>query len=181
MWRILLESIKKGVVTSAPPEAPDEYEQLGQAVRGRTHALFGRSLHVRAIDTGSCNGCEIELTQLATPHYDMQRYGIEFVASPRHADALLVTGPVTRAREGALLATYEAMADPKLVLAAGECAISGGITAGAYGALGGVGRVLPVDVHIPGCPPRPQVLLAGLLTAMGKAEPRMRRGWLGFR
>ena len=149
-------------------------EQAGQALRRRARALFGRSLHIREVDTGSCNGCEIEIAQLLTPHYDIQRFGIDFVASPRHADALLVTGPVTRALEPALRATYEATPDPKIVIAVGACALSGGIVGDAYGACGGVDRILPVDVYIPGCPPRPLALLHGILVAMGRAEPRIR-------
>lgn len=148
-------------------------QTVGQDLLKRVNALFGRSLHIRHVDTGSCNGCEIEIGQLLTPDYDLQRYGIDFVASPRHADCLLVTGPVTRALEPALRATYEATPDPKLVIAVGACALSGGITGAAYGVCGGVDRILPVDVYIPGCPPRPLALLHGLLVAVGKAEQRI--------
>jgi len=150
-------------------------ETAGRKVLLRAQALFGRSLHIRAVDTGSCNGCEIEIAQLLTPHYDIQRFGIDFVASPRHADALLVTGPVTRALAPALAATYEATPDPKIVIAVGACALSGGIVGNAYGALGGVDKLLPVDVYIPGCPPHPLALLHGILVAMGRAEPRIQR------
>lgn len=150
-------------------------EKAGNELRARVHALFGRSLHLRHLDTGSCNGCEIELGQLLTPHYDLQRYGIDFVASPRHADALMVTGPVTRALEPVLRATYDATPEPKLVIAIGACAVSGGIVGGAYGACGGADRIVPVDVHIPGCPPRPLALLHGLLLAVGRAEQRIER------
>lgn len=153
----------------------DELETVGKTLLARVRGLFGRSLHIRAVDAGSCNGCDIEVAQLLTPHYDLQRFGIDFVASPRHADALLVTGAVTRPLAGPLLATYEAAADPKIVIAVGACAISGGIVGDAYGALGGVYRVLPVDVSIPGCPPRPLALLHGLLLAVGKAEQRIHR------
>ncbi|HEY9724408.1 MAG TPA: NADH-quinone oxidoreductase subunit B family protein [Oscillatoriaceae cyanobacterium] len=150
-----------------------ELTQAGEALAGRIRALFGRSLQLRAVDTGSCNGCEIELTQLSTPYYDVQRFGIDFVASPRHADAILVTGPVTRQLAPALLATYEAMPEPKLVIAVGACAISGGIFADGYATLGGVDKLLPVDAYIPGCPPRPLALIHGLLLAIGRAEQRL--------
>lgn len=148
-------------------------EQTGARLLERARALFGRSLHIREVDTGSCNGCEIEIAQLLTPHYDLQRFGIDFVASPRHADCLLVTGPVTRALEPALRATYEATPDPKIVIAVGACAISGGIVGTTYGTCGGVDRIVPVDVHIPGCPPRPLALLHGILLAVGRAEQRL--------
>jgi Ni,Fe-hydrogenase III small subunit len=150
-------------------------DRLGQEVSQRVRALFGRSLHIRMVDTGSCNGCEIEIAQLLTPHYDLQRYGVDFVASPRHADALLVTGAATRALVPALRETYEATPDPKIVIAVGACAISGGIVGNAYGACGGVDRILPVDVYIPGCPPRPLALLHGIMVALGRAEPRIQR------
>ncbi len=156
-------------------EEIESVETAGSELLARVRTLFGRSLHIRLVDTGSCNGCEIEIAQLLTPHYDIQRFGIDFVASPRHADALLVTGPVTRALEPALRATYEATPDPKIVIAVGACALSGGIVGSAYGSCGGVDRILPVDVYIPGCPPRPLALLHGILLAVGKAEQRIRR------
>lgn len=149
--------------------------RAGEALRRRVSALFGRSLHLRHVDTGSCNGCEIEIAQLLTPDYDLQRLGIDFVASPRHADALLVTGPVTRALEPVLRTVWEAVPDPKIVIAVGACAISGGIVGNAYGACGGVDRIVPVDVHIPGCPPRPLALLHGILLAIDRADQRITR------
>lgn len=155
-------------------------EKKGRELLARVRALFGRSLHIRAVDTGSCNGCEIEITQLLTPHYDIQRFGIDFVASPRHADALLITGPVTHALEPALRATYEATPEPKIVIAVGACALSGGIVGNAYGSCGGVDPILPVDVYIPGCPPRPLALLHGILLAVGKAEQRIHRRQLSI-
>jgi formate hydrogenlyase subunit 7 len=150
--------------------------QTGRLLHEKIHALFGRSLHIRMADAGSCNGCEIEIGQLFAPDYDLQRFGIDFVASPRHADALLVTGPVTHHLAGPLLVAYEAMATPKIVIAVGACALSGGIFSGAYGTCGGVDTVLPVDVYIPGCPPRPAALLHGLLVAIGRAEQRLKTG-----
>jgi Ni,Fe-hydrogenase III small subunit/Pyruvate/2-oxoacid:ferredoxin oxidoreductase delta subunit len=145
--------------------------------RERIQGRLGRSLHVRQVDAGSCNGCELEIAAITNPFYDLERFGIHLVASPRHADVLLVTGPVTRAMEIALLRTYEAAPDPRVVVAVGACGCSGGIFGeGTYAAIGGVDRVLQVDVYIPGCPPRPQAILNGLLVAMGVREARVRSG-----
>lgn len=152
-----------------------ELERSGEAMRARIRALFGRSLHVREVDAGSCNGCEIEISQLFAPQHDLQRFGVDFVASPRHADALLVTGPVSRNLERALRETYEATPDPKIVIAVGACAIGGGVFGATYASLGGVDGVLPVDVYVPGCPPSPLDLIQGLLLAMERAEPRIAR------
>ena len=148
-------------------------------LRERIHGRLGRSLHVRQVDAGSCNGCELEIAAATNPLYDLERFGIHLVASPRHADVLLVTGPVTRAMEVALRRTYDATPEPRVVVAVGACGCSGGIFAeGTYASVGGVDRVLPVDVYIPGCPPRPQAILNGLLVAMGVREAR---GHLGNR
>ncbi len=144
--------------------------RLRERIRGR----LGRSLHVRQVDAGSCNGCELEIAATTNPLYDLERFGIHLVASPRHADVLLVTGPVTRNMEIALRRTYEAAPEPRVVVAVGACGCSGGIFGErTYAALGGVDRVLPVDVYIPGCPPRPQAILNGLLVAMGVREARV--------
>lgn len=143
--------------------------------RERIHGRLGRSLHVRQVDAGSCNGCELEIVATTNPYYDLERFGIHLVASPRHADVLLVTGPVTRNMEIALRRTYDAAPDPRVVVAVGACGCSGGIFGeGTYAAIGGVDRVLPVDVYVPGCPPRPQAILNGLLVAMGVREARGR-------
>jgi len=143
-------------------------------LRERIHGRLGRSLHVRQVDAGSCNGCELEIAATTNPVYDLERFGIHFVASPRHADVLLVTGPVTRNMEIALRRTYEAAPDPRIVVAVGACGCSGGIFGeGTYASVGGVDRVVPVDVYIPGCPPRPQAILNGLLVAMGVREARV--------
>jgi Ni,Fe-hydrogenase III small subunit/Pyruvate/2-oxoacid:ferredoxin oxidoreductase delta subunit len=143
-------------------------------LRERIHGRFGRSLHVRQVDAGSCNGCELEITATANPVYDLERFGIHFVASPRHADVLLVTGPVTRNMELALRRTYDATPDPRIVVAVGACGCSGGIFGeGTYAATGGADTVLPVDVYVPGCPPRPQAILNGLLVAMGVRDARL--------
>ena len=143
-------------------------EELERKVRDRIHQVLGRSLAIREVDAGSCNGCEVEITALNNPVYDLERLGIHFVASPRHADMLLVTGPVTRNMELALVKTYRAAPDPKVVVAVGACGISGGIFGRNYATLGGVDQVVPVDVFIPGCPPRPQALLHGILLAVGR-------------
>ncbi len=148
----------------------DSAARLRERIRGR----LGRSLHVRQVDAGSCNGCELEIAATTNPLYDLERFGIHLVASPRHADVLLVTGPVTRNMEIALRRTYDAAPEPRVVVAVGACGCSGGIFGeGTYAAVGGVDRVLPVDVYIPGCPPRPQAILNGLLVAMGVHEARV--------
>ena len=149
---------------SAPRPRVDEERELADVIARR----LGRSLHVRHLDVGSCNGCDWEIAALLNTIHDVQRLGIDFVASPRHADLLLVTGVMTRNLEEAALRTYEAMPEPRLVVAVGACAISGGVFAGTYAARDGIGGVLPVDVHIPGCPPRPEALIHGLLLAMGR-------------
>jgi Ni,Fe-hydrogenase III small subunit/ferredoxin len=142
--------------------------EIGEAARGAIHRIYGRSLAIREVDAGSCNGCELEIGALNNPVYDIERFGVHFVASPRHADMLLVTGPVTRNMEMALRKTYDAMPEPRLVVAAGACGVSGGLFGVNYATRGGVDRVLPVDVYIPGCPPRPQALLYGILLAVGR-------------
>lgn len=147
----------------------DAAVRLRERIRGR----FGRSLHVRQVDAGSCNGCELEIAATTNPLFDLERFGIHFVASPRHADLLLVTGPVTRNMEIALVRTYEAAPEPRVVVAVGACGCSGGIFGeGTYASVGGVDRVVPVDVYVPGCPPRPHAILNGLLVAMGVREAR---------
>lgn len=135
----------------------------------RIKQVFGRSLHVRHVDSGSCNGCDFELNALMNPVYDIQRFGIDFVASPRHADMLLVTGGVTRNLQEAVIKTYEAAASPKIVVAVGACACGGGMVGNTYANLGGVDKVVPVAVYVPGCPPRPQAMIEGILTAIERA------------
>jgi Ni,Fe-hydrogenase III small subunit/formate hydrogenlyase subunit 6/NADH:ubiquinone oxidoreductase subunit I len=153
------------------PSLAQSAETLAARIRGR----LGRSLHVRQVDAGSCNGCELEIAATANPVFDLERFGIHFVASPRHADLLLVTGPVTRNMEIALLRTLEATPEPRVVVAVGACGCSGGIFGeGTYASVGGVDRVVPVDVYVPGCPPPPQAVLAGLFVAMGIREARAR-------
>ncbi len=145
-------------------------EALGRQLQERIERMFGRSLHIREVDAGSCNGCEIEIAGLNSPVYDIERFGIHFVASPRHADMLLVTGPVTRNMELALRKTYDAMPEPRLVVAVGACGCSGGIFGRNYATVGGVDKVIPVDTYIPGCPPNPIALIHGILTAVGRLK-----------
>jgi Ni,Fe-hydrogenase III small subunit/formate hydrogenlyase subunit 6/NADH:ubiquinone oxidoreductase subunit I len=154
-------------------------EKAGEELRDRIGQVLGRSLAIREVDAGSCNGCELEISALNNPVYDIERFGVHFVASPRHADMLLVTGPVTRNMELALLKTYRATPEPRVVVAVGACGISGGIFGVNYASLGGVDNVVPVDVYVPGCPPRPEALLHGILLAVGRvgfAAPRNLNG-----
>jgi Ni,Fe-hydrogenase III small subunit/formate hydrogenlyase subunit 6/NADH:ubiquinone oxidoreductase subunit I len=152
----------------AAPEPNQSLTDLGRKIQERTAKILGRSLHIREVDAGSCNGCEIEIVGLNSPVYDVERFGIHFVASPRHADLLLVTGPVTRNMELAVRKTYDATPDPRLVVAVGACGCSGGIFGRNYASCGAVDAVIPVDVYIPGCPPNPHALLHGILLAMGR-------------
>lgn len=146
------------------------YEQVGKELKEKINSLFGRSLAIRQVDGGSCNGCEIEITALNNPIYDIERFGVQFVSSPRHADVLLVTGPVSQNMAIALEKTYQATPEPKIVIAVGACACSGGIFGNTYATTGGVDTLLPVEVYIPGCPPRPEALIYGILTAMNKIQ-----------
>jgi Ni,Fe-hydrogenase III small subunit len=149
-------------------DKPASLEALGLEIKARTGKMLGRSLHIREVDAGSCNGCEVEIVGLNSPVYDAERFGVHFVASPRHADMLLVTGPVTRNMELALRKTYDAMPAPRLVVAVGACGCSGGIFGVNYATRGAVDAVIPVDVYIPGCPPNPHALLQGILLAIGR-------------
>ncbi len=151
-------------MTAPQIPAGDAGRELAQAIDRR----LGRSLHIRHLDAGSCNGCDWEIAALLNPFHDVQRLGIDFVASPRHADLLLVTGVMTRNLEEAAIRTFEAMPEPRLVVAVGACAISGGVFAGSYAHRSGVAGTLPVDVFVPGCPPRPEALIQGLLVAVGR-------------
>ena len=170
MRRTLVESLLKRPLTEPSP-GPDEaaLQELAASVERAARRRLGRSLSIRAVDAGSCNGCELEIHALGNAFYDLERFGLRFVASPRHADVLMVTGPVTKNMREALQRTYEATPDPKWVVAVGDCAVDGGIFSGSYAVAGGVHDVLPVDLHIRGCPPSPTQLLKGLLTLL---EPR---------
>ena len=167
MRRILFEGMANRPLTEAPPAADDTMlaELAGKVDRAARRRL-GRSLSIREVDAGSCNGCELEIHALNNAFYDLERFGLRFVASPRHADVLMVTGPVTRNMREALERTYNATPDPKWVVAVGDCALDGGIFSGSYAVVGGVAAVVPVDLHIRGCPPRPEQLLKGLLALL---------------
>jgi Ni,Fe-hydrogenase III small subunit len=167
MFRILRQCLLGGIVTEQKPVLADaELETLGVQLRRVIDARFGRSLAIRQVDAGSCNACELEIHALNNPYYDIERFGVHFVASPRHADALLVTGPVSRHMETALRRTWRATPSPKYVIAAGSCACDGGEFGVSYASCGAVENVIPVDVKIPGCPPSPLTLLKGLLAAI---------------
>jgi Ni,Fe-hydrogenase III small subunit len=166
--RLLFQKILKTPVVTEPgrPQPDEDIQILGASIRAEVRKLFGRSLHIRQVDPGSCNGCEIEIGGLNNPYYDLERFGLHFVASPRHADCLLVTGPVTRNMADPLKRTYDATPDPKIVIAVGDCAKDCGIFAGGYGVVGPVSAVIPVDVVVSGCPPSPRAILAGILSAL---------------
>lgn len=167
MRKLLFESLMRAPVTEpAPAIASGALDELAAALERTARRRLGRSLSIRQVDAGSCNGCELEIHALNNAYYDLERFGLRFVASPRHADVLLVTGPVTKNMREALERTYAATPDPKWVVAAGDCARDGGFFAGSYAVEGGVARVVPVDLHIPGCPPTPAQLLAGLLALL---------------
>lgn len=147
-----------------------EFEAVGAELKGHISKIFGKSLAIRELDSGSDNSCEVELVNLTTPHYDVERFGVSFVASPRHADVLIVTGAITRNMEVAAKKTYDAMPSPKFVVAVGDDACNGGIFRGTYAVLGGADKVLPVDLKIPGNPPTPNEILRGLLALMKKIK-----------
>jgi Ni,Fe-hydrogenase III small subunit len=170
MRRTLFESLTHAPLTEAAPGADDAaLAELTASLQRLQRARLGRSLAIRAVDAGSCNGCELEMHALSNAFYDLERFGLRFVASPRHADVLLVTGPVTKNMREALERTYAATPDPKWVVAVGDCAFDGGIFAGSYAVAGGVASVVPVDLHIKGCPPSPTVLLKGLIALLERA------------
>jgi Ni,Fe-hydrogenase III small subunit len=171
MRRTLFESLTHGPLTERAP-APDEaaLAELAQSVNRAARARLGRSLSIRQVDAGSCNACELEIHALNNAFYDLERFGFHFVASPRHADVLMVTGPVTKNMREALLRTYNATPDPKWVVAVGSCAANGGVFAGSYAVVGGVKDVVPVDLHIHGCPPTPHDMLKGLLALLERAN-----------
>ncbi len=167
MLRQLRAALRTGIVTE-PPATASEIEPLGARLADVVRRQFAGSLAIREVDAGSCNGCELEISALNGPHYDLERFGLHFVASPRHADCLLVTGPVALNMAEPLRRTWEATPDPKLVIAVGDCALDGGIFRGSYAIAGGVADVIPVDATVRGCPPSPAALLAALLDAIGR-------------
>ena len=169
MLTLLGKILRVGVITEPPPAADDDaVAKLGIEVKRILDARFSGSFSIRQVDAGSCNACELEIHALNNAYYDVVRFGVHFVASPRHADCLLVTGPVSRHMEAALKRTYDACPEPKLVIAAGDCAVCGGEFGVSYASCGAVENVIPVDVRIPGCPPSPEQLLTGILHLLRK-------------
>lgn len=173
MRKLLFPSLFRRPLTEAAPGLDEAaVAEIAGAVGRAARRRLGRSLSIREVDAGSCNGCELEIHALNNAYYDVERFGIRFVASPRHADVLLVTGPVTKNMREALLRTYEATPDPKWVVAVGDCGRDGGCFAGSYGVVGGVAEVIPVDLHVPGCPPTPTALLKGLLALLDQVDSK---------
>ena len=164
MWQMFKQVRKIGLITEPPPE--NDPSLIQREIHADIRRIFGRALCIRHVDAGSCNGCELEIHALNNPYYNLEGQGIRFVASPRHADALLVTGPVSRHMAEALQRTYAATPEPKLVIAVGDCGACGGIFGESYASLGGIANVIPVDVTVPGCPPSPTALLQGILSAV---------------
>ncbi len=172
MSSLFQKIFRTGIVTEPLTPADVEIVELVHQVDQSAQKLLGRALAIREVDAGSCNGCEIEISGLTSPVYDSERFGIHFVASPRHADMLLVTGPVTRNMEVPLRKTYEATPGPKLVVAVGDCAQTCGVFKGSYAVAGSVDQIIPVDVFVPGCPPEPADILRGILTALDRSPKK---------
>jgi Ni,Fe-hydrogenase III small subunit len=160
-----------GICTEPAPAPNDDWRVEGERIQAEVLELLGRALAIRQIDAGSCNGCELEIHALNNPYYNLEGRGIKFVASPRHADLLLVTGPVARNMQIAVKRAYEATPEPKLVVAVGDCGCTGGIFGESYASCGRVANVIPVDVAVPGCPPPPIDILRGILTAVARRSP----------
>lgn len=171
MRKLIFRSLLQSPLTEkAPPLNDAAVAEIAAAVGRVARRRLGRTLSIREVDAGSCNGCELEIHAVNNAYYDVERFGIRFVASPRHADVLLVTGPVTKNMREALKRTYDATPNPKWVVAVGDCARDGGCFAGSYAVTGGVSEVVPVDLHIPGCPPTPTAILQGLLALLEQAD-----------
>lgn len=169
MHRLLFKALVNAPLTEPLAyESDAELAELASRLNQATQARLGRSLSIREVDAGSCNGCELEINALSNAFYDLERFGLRFVASPRHADVLLVTGPVTKNMRDALKQTYDAMPNPKWVVATGDCAIDGGCFAGSYAVVGAVSQIVPVDIVVRGCPPSPSSVLQGLVSLMRK-------------
>ena len=166
MLAMLRQVVRAGICSEPAPQPADELRADGQRIQGEILVLLGRALAIRQIDAGSCNGCELEINALNNPYYNLEGHGIKFVASPRHADLLLVTGPVARNMEIAVKRAYEATPEPRLVVAVGDCGCTGGIFGESYASCGRVANVIPVDITVPGCPPPPLEILRGILTAV---------------
>jgi len=172
MEKILRQIARVGTISEPAPAADESLRQIAGRVSEHALRTLGRALAIRHVDAGSCNGCELEIHAANSPYYNLEGLGIKFVASPRHADLLLVTGPVSRHMETALRRTYEATPEPKLVVAIGECGCNGGIFGESYASRGAVANVIPVDVAVPGCPPAPTAIIQGMLTAVSGASAR---------
>ena len=170
MWKIVHQAWRTGFPGEAPPQASDDLRVAVQHIQREILDILGQALTIRQVDAGSCNGCELEIHALNNPYYNLEGLGIRFVASPRHADMLLVTGPVSRHMEVALRRTYDATPEPRLVVAIGDCGCSGGIFGESYATCGRVANVIPVDVAVPGCPPPPLEILRGILTAVRRSS-----------
>jgi len=166
MYQLLKQIVTTGIKTEAPPETDEALRFTAQRLQADILERFAGALTIRHVDAGSCNGCELEINALNNPYYNLEGLGIKFVASPRHADLLLVTGPVSRHMETALRRTYEATPEPKFVVALGDCGCTGGIFGESYASRGRVSNVIPVDVAVPGCPPSPFAIMQGILTAI---------------
>jgi Ni,Fe-hydrogenase III small subunit len=166
MYQLLKQIAVTGIKTEAPPQPDEALRVMANRLRAEVLEYFARALTIRHVDAGSCNGCELEINSLSNPYYNLEGLGIKFVASPRHADLLLVTGPVSRHMEMALKRTYDATPEPKLVVAIGDCGCTGGIFGENYASRGRVSNVIPVDVAVPGCPPTPLAIMQGILTAI---------------
>ena len=171
MYQLLKQIVKTGIRTEPAHEPEEALRVTAQRLRAEILERFAGALAIRHVDAGSCNGCELEINALNNPYYNLEGLGIRFVASPRHADMLLVTGPVSRHMETALKRTYEATPDPKLVVALGECGCTGGVFGESYASCGRVANVIPVDVAVPGCPPTPLAIMQGILTAIAPKKP----------
>jgi Ni,Fe-hydrogenase III small subunit len=171
MWSIVRQIARVGICTEEAPRHAGALRADAERIEREILGILGRALTIRQVDAGSCNGCELEIHALNNPYYNIEGLGIKFVASPRHADMLLVTGPVSRNMEVALRRTYDAMPDPKLVVAVGECGCNGGIFGESYASCGRVSNVIPVDLSVPGCPPAPIEILRGILTAVQRCMP----------
>ena len=171
MRKFILEGLVSNTLTEVLPSSDDaELAAMARQLDAASQRKLGRSLSIRQVDAGSCNGCELEIHALGNALYDLERFGLRFVASPRHADVLMVTGPVTKNMREALERTYHATPNPKWVVAVGDCARDGGCFAGSYAVVGGVAEVIPVDLHIPGCPPNPMAMLQGLLALLERVD-----------
>ncbi len=171
MWKIIRQIARTGTRSEAAPDCDDALRVEAERIQRELLAILGRALAIRQVDAGSCNGCELEINALDNPYYNLEGLGIRFVASPRHADLLLVTGPVSRHMELALSRTYDATPAPKLVVAVGDCGCDGGIFGASYATRGPVSSVVGVDVAVPGCPPAPIEILRGILTAVRRCRP----------